>query len=95
VTPWPGSERFRWPNFRYARTAEEARLLGIESIDGTPCYVLSFYDPTSETHYQMWIGLPDFLVRRYEMMAIGHYMVGSFARFDDPTIVIDPPPLSD
>jgi hypothetical protein len=29
------------------------------------------------------------------MMAIGHYMVGSFARFDDPTIVVDPPPLSD
>lgn len=95
VTPWPGSEPFRWPNFRYARTAEEARLLGIESIDGTPCYVLSFYDPASETRYQMWIGLADFLVRRYEMMAIGHYMVGSFARFDDPTIVVDPPPLSD
>ncbi len=95
ATPWPGSEPFQWPNFRYARTAEEARLLGIESIDGTPCYVLSFFDPTSETRYQMWIGISDFLVRRYEMMAIGHYMVGSFTRFDDPTIEIDPPRLDD
>ncbi len=95
VTPWPGTEPFQWPNFRYARTAEEARLLGVESIDGTPCYVLSFYDPTSETRYQMWIGISDFLVRRYEMMAIGHYMVGSFGRFDDPTIVIAPPRTSD
>jgi len=25
------------------------------------------------------------------MMATGHYMVGSFARFDDPSIVIAPP----
>ncbi|MCM8747482.1 copper resistance protein CopC/CopD [Thermomicrobium sp. CFH 73360] len=93
MSPWPSSTPFRWPTFRYAQTAEDVRLLGIESIEGISCYKIAFYDPTSETHYRLWIGIDDFLVRRYEMMAPGHYMIGRFDRFDDPEIVLEVPPV--
>ncbi|MFN3336624.1 MAG: hypothetical protein ACK42I_03880, partial [Thermomicrobium sp.] len=93
MSPWPGSTPFRWPNFRYAQTAEDVRLLGIEMIQGVSCYKVAFYDPTSEAHYRLWIGIDDFRVRRYEMMAPGHYMIGHFDRFDDPEIVIEVPPV--
>lgn len=91
-SPWPGTEPFRWPNFRYAQTAQDIRVLGIEPIDGVPCYRLSFFDPTSSTYYQFWTGVSDYLIRRYEMMALGHFMVSFFDRFDDPTIAISKPP---
>lgn len=93
TSPWPGSTPFHWPAFRYAQTAEDVRLLGIEPIEGISCYKVAFYDPTSETHYRLWIGIGDFLVRRYDMMAPGHYMIGRFDRFDDPEIVIEVPPV--
>ena len=90
--PWPGSQPFRWPSYRYADTAEEVRILGIETIDGTPCYQLSFRDAATNTFFRLWVSVTDLRIRRYEMMATGHYMTGEFARFDDPTIVITPPP---
>lgn len=90
-SPWPGQEPFRWPNFRYSVDASEVRILGIAPVDGVQCYDIAFWDPTSDTHYRLWVGVSDYLIRRYEMMAPGHYMVGEFDRFDDPTIVIDAP----
>ncbi len=93
VSPWPGTTPFRWPAYRYAQAAQDVRLLGVESIEGTSCYKLAFYDPVGESHYRLWIGIGDLLVRRYEMMAPGHYMIGRFDRFDDPAIVIEAPPV--
>jgi copper transport protein len=89
--PWPGSQPFRWPAYRYAATAEDVRILGLETVEGVPCYVLAFHDAASDTYYRLWVGVSDLRIRRYVMMATGHYMVGSFARFDDPSIVIAPP----
>ncbi|MCS7051640.1 MAG: hypothetical protein NZL87_08510, partial [Thermomicrobium sp.] len=45
VSPWPGSSPYRWPAFRYAESAEDVRILGIETIDSIPCYLVSFHDP--------------------------------------------------
>jgi copper transport protein len=91
VNPWPGTEPFRWPNYRFAEGARDVLLLGTESIDGVDCYVVSFFDPRSGARYRMWIGTSDYLIRRYEMMAIGHYMVVSYHSFNDPSIQIDAP----
>lgn len=90
-SPWPGSEPFRWPSYRFAETAENVRILGTETVDDVPCYLLSFYDPSSDAHYRLWVGMFDLRIRRYDMMAPGHYMTGTFERFDDPSITVDPP----
>lgn len=91
VSPWRGTEPFRWPNYRFAEGVRDVLLLGTESIDGVDCYVVSFFDPRSGARYRMWIGTSDYLIRRYEMMAIGHYMVVRFHSFNDPSIQIDAP----
>ncbi|MCX2727711.1 copper resistance protein CopC [Thermomicrobium sp. 4228-Ro] len=92
--PWPGSQPFRWPTYRYAETAEDVRILGIQAIDGISCYHITFRDRASGFYYQLWVGINDLRIRRYVMMGPGHYMTGEFARFDDPTITIAPPSLS-
>jgi len=94
VSPWPGSQPFRWPDYRFAEGARDVLLLGTESIDGVDCYVVSFLDPRSGARYRMWIGTSDYLIRRYEMMAIGHYMVTRFHSFNDPSIQIDAPDVA-
>ena len=95
VSPWPGSQPFRWPDYRFAEGVRGVLLLGTESIDGIDCYVVSFFDPRSGARYRMWIGTSDYLIRRYEMMAIGHYMVVSYHSFNDPSIQIDAPEAAD
>ncbi len=90
-TPWPGTRPYRWPTYRYAETAESVRILGLETIDGELCYTIAFFDAATNTHFRLWVGTTDFRIRRYEMMAPGHYMTGSFARFDDSSIQIEPP----
>lgn len=95
VSPWPGTEPFRWPDYRFAEGVRDVLLLGTESIDGVDCYVVSFFDPRSGARYRMWIGTSDYLIRRYEMMAIGHYMVVRFHSFNDPSIQIDAPDAGD
>lgn len=92
VSPWPSSTPFRWPNYQYARTASEIVLLGEETVDGVRCYVIGFLDQPSGARFRAWVGRHDFLMRRYEMMAPGHYMVASLRAFDDPNIRIDVPP---
>ncbi len=90
-SPWPGARPYRWPTYRYAETAENVRILGLETIDRDLCYTIAFFDAGSNTHFRLWVGTTDFRIRRYEMMAPGHYMTGSFARFDDSSIRVEPP----
>lgn len=94
ASPWPGAQPFRWPDYRFAEGARDVLLLGTESIDEVDCYVVSFLDPRSGARYRMWIGTSDYLIRRYEMMAIGHYMVTRFRSFNDPSIQIDAPDVA-
>ncbi len=91
VSPWPGTEPFRWPDYRFAQTASEIVLLGRESVDGVECYVVSFLDSPSGARYRLWISTTDYLIRRYEMMAVGHYMTARFDSFDAPTSRIEEP----
>ncbi len=91
VSPWPGTEPFRWPDYRFAQTASAIVLLGRESVDGIECYVVSFLDPPSGARYRLWVGTTDYLIRRYEMMAVGHYMTARFDSFDDPTVRVEEP----
>lgn len=87
---WPDPGGYRWPIYDYARTAAEVTLLRRETIEDTPCWVLSFLDTPSGGRITLWIGEADGLVRRQQMFAVGHYMESVFSDFNAPVTITAP-----
>ncbi|HEY8599042.1 MAG TPA: copper resistance protein CopC [Thermomicrobiales bacterium] len=87
---WPDPGGYRWPIYEYARTAAEVTLLRRETIEGVPCWVLSFLDTPSGGRMTLWIGEGDGLVRRQQMFAVGHYMESVFSDFNAPATITAP-----
>jgi len=87
---WPDAGGYRWPIYEYARTAAEVTLLRRETLEGTPCWVLSFLDTPSGGRLTLWIGEADGLVRRQQMFAVGHYMESVFSDFNAPVTITAP-----
>ena len=87
---WPDPSGYRWPIYEYARTSAEVTLLRRETVDGTPCWVLTFLDTPSGGRMTLWIGEADGLVRRQQMFAVGHYMESAFSDFNAPVTITAP-----
>jgi hypothetical protein len=87
---WGDPAGYRWPVYEYARTAAEVNLLGRETIDGVPCWVISFLDTPSGGRLTTWVGIDDGLVRRQRMFAVGHYMESVFYDFNAPVTIAAP-----
>lgn len=87
---WPDPDGYRWPDYEYARTAAEVTVLRRESLDSTPCWVLSFLDTPSGARITVWIGEADGLVRRQQMFMVGHYMESIFSDFNAPVTITAP-----
>lgn len=91
--PWERQELgdpYAWPRYEYARGAARVRLVGRERVDGVEAFVVAFVDRGSEAHFRLWVGADDRLVRRYVMMARGHYMTGAFRDLDAPVVIRAP-----
>lgn len=89
---WPG-EGFQWPRSHYrAFWAEPAavRVLGEEVVDGVPSRIVGFVRPRLSAWFKVWVGIPDGLVRREEMLAEGHLMYRLYEQLNAP-VVITPP----
>ena len=90
---WEKTQRastLHWPNFSYATDASDAKVEGIEVLDGEPCAVISFKTPQVDL-YRQWIGLTSGWLRRQQMFAPGHNMVSTFAQFNEPAEIVAPP----
>lgn len=90
ASDWGDPAGYRWPVYEYARTAAEVTLLGRETIDGVPCWVISFLDTPSGGRFTAWIGIDDGLIRRQRMFAVGHYMESVFYDFNAPVTIEAP-----
>jgi len=89
---WPG-EAFRWPKSHYRAFWDEraaVRVLGEEVVDGVPSRVVAFVRPRLPAWFRVWVGIPDGLVRREQMLAEGHLMDRFYDELDRP-ITITPP----
>jgi hypothetical protein len=87
---WADPAGYRWPVYEYARTASEVTLLGRETIDGVPCWIIAFLDTPSGGRMTMWVGMDDGLIRRQRMFAVGHYMESVFSDFNMPPTIEAP-----
>lgn len=90
ASEWPDPAGYRWPIYDYARTAAEVTLLGRETIDGVPCWIIAFLDTPSGGRLTAWIGIDDGLIRRQRMFAVGHYMESIFSDFNAPVTIEAP-----
>lgn len=89
---WPG-EPFRWPTSHYrAFWADRAavRVVGEEEVEGVPSRVVAFVRPGLPAWFKVWVGIPDGLVRREEMLAEGHLMHRVYEQLDGPVDVVPP-----
>lgn len=77
------------PHSEYAHGAARVRLIGHERDGAQDVLELAFVQDGG-TYYRIWMGSEDHLVRRYLMMAKGHYMTGSFSDAGAP-LAISPP----
>ncbi len=82
----------RVPGITYGADQRRVRVIGSERVDGADTLVLAFVVPGSslDIHWVLWVGAEDLRIRRYTMMALGHYMRGSYTDFD-ARIEIAPP----
>lgn len=81
----------RVPSFGYADRSYRLRVIAHERAGAQELLVLALVRRTSlDIHYRLWVGAQDHLVRRYVMMALGHYMTGSYADFDAPLEIVPP-----
>lgn len=80
----------RWPNFAYAKEATRVRVVGREAVDGADALVVAYLARGIEAYFRLWVGVADRRVRRYVMMARGHYMNGSFEGLDAPVSIPAP-----
>ncbi len=84
TNPWPTAGGFRWPDYRFAESANEVTLLGRESVQGAECFVVRFLDVRSGARYRIRIGTQDHRGHQYVMMATGHPMTSTFSNFNEP-----------
>lgn len=85
VGPWPVG--FTWPKNYYRefwRLGAAARLLGVERVGGIPSNILAFVRPELPAWFRVWVGVPDGLVRRQEMLAQGHIMEHTYSGLNEP-----------
>ncbi|MBX6753592.1 MAG: copper resistance protein CopC [Thermorudis peleae] len=90
---WPGDTPFRWPDYHFAQQAQQVRLLDVVPCGSGSalCYLLSFADPTSDAYYRMWVDSQSWLILRYEMMAVAHFMTVEYSHFNEATAPIMAP----
>lgn len=79
----------RVPFSAYAHDATRLRVIGHDRDGGQDILELAFVQAPG-TYYRLWVGAQDHLVRRYAMMAQGHYMTGAYSDYD-ATIAIAAP----
>ncbi len=79
-------------SFSFAAAPRRVRQIGTELLDGRQTLVLALITdgPPYERYYRLWIDAVDLRVRRYTMMATGHYMGGTYRDFN-AQIEIPPP----
>lgn len=81
----------RSPHFSYSDRANRIRVVGRDRSGAQELLILALVQRTSpDLHYRLWIGADDHLVRRYVMMALGHYMTGAYIDFNAPIEVLPP-----
>lgn len=88
--PSPG---FSWPTGYYRefwKGAVAIRLVGTETLDGTPTEIIAFVRPDVPAWFRIWVSQPDGIVRREEMRAEGHIMDHAFSDLNGP-ISVQPP----
>ncbi len=80
--------------FSFATAPHRVRQVGSEILDGRETLVVALVSgaPPDERYYRLWIDAQDLRVRRYAMMATGHYMGGSYRDFDAPLEISPPTP---
>jgi len=79
----------RVPASDLAREATRIALIGRDHDGAQPLIEIAFIQPGG-IHYRVWAGASDHLVRRYTMMANGHYMTGTYSDFDAPLDIAAP-----
>ena len=92
---WIG-EPFSWPVGFYEEyfvDPSAIRVIGTDTIDGTPTTVLAFTETAYPAWYRLWIDDQD-RIRRLEMLADGHFMDQYFQELDEP-VDIRPPSTAD
>src|SRR5690242_7440167 len=90
--PWTSSNMgfgSRVPASELARAATRIALIGRDHDGAEPLIEIAFIQPGG-IHYRVWAGANDHLVRRYTMMANGHYMTGTYTDFDVPLAIAAP-----
>ena len=91
---WIG-EPFAWPEGFYEEFFVDpfaVRVIGNDTIDGTPTTVLAFTQTAYPAWYRLWIDDQD-RIRRLEMLADGHFMDQYFT-LDEP-VDVRPPAAAD
>ena len=66
------------------------RVVGEEEVEGVPSRVVAFVRPGLPAWFKVWVGIPDGLVRREEMLAEGHLMHRVHEQLDGPVEVAPP-----
>lgn len=92
---WIG-EPFSWPAGFYEEffvDPSAVRMIGTDTIDGTPTSVLAFTQTAYPAWYRLWIDDQD-RIRRLEMLADGHFMNQYFLALDEP-VDVRPPSAAD
>ncbi len=90
--PWTKSDigfGSKVPSSDFAPHSTRVRVIGHETVDGQELVGISFVE-NAAVFYTIWVGAQDHLVRRYEMMTMGHYMTGSYSGFDAPIVITAP-----
>lgn len=75
------------PSSAFSPRSTRVRVIGRDASQGTE--VVAFVQ-SADVYYTIWVGESDHLVRRYTMMAKGHYMTGVYSDFDAPMAVAAP-----
>ena len=90
--PWARSDlgfASRVPSTGYARGATRVRVVG-HAREGDADLIEIAFVQAPAVYYRAWVGSRDDLVRRYTMMARGHYMTGTFSAYDAPLAIAPP-----
>lgn len=77
------------PSSAFSPRSTRVRLIGHDGAGAQATQVIAFVQ-SGDVYYTIWVGESDHLVRRYVMMAKGHYMTGVYSDFDAPMAVAAP-----
>lgn len=80
------------PSFAYAAKPRNARVIGHEGAGEGGLEVIAFVDGARglPLYHRLWVEPASHRVQRYVMMAVGHYMRGTYADFDRPIEISAP-----